>query len=153
MVELGPSIIPRFTELLQAAAGEVSIHSAIGRWRLGISQAIDSLAIQPVINLSNLVTQAAFQLLESRVTALESRTCCIIGVVIADGQVSQFVPFPPGCEQVDTNYVVTGVFRGGTLIGGQQFAISFKAPQGFQVSFANVTAGGILMDFQVQRCA
>lgn len=75
--------------------------------------------------------------------------CCLLGVPIADGQVSQFVPFPAGCVQPDTNYMVIGTMLGGIL---QPFAIPAKAEIGFQVAFSAPTAGGIVMDFKVERC-
>ncbi|HYV99696.1 MAG TPA: hypothetical protein VE967_19710 [Gemmatimonadaceae bacterium] len=75
--------------------------------------------------------------------------CCLLHVPIANGQVSQFVPFPEGCVQPDTNYIVIGTMLGGNL---QQFAIPAKATIGFQVAFAAPTAGGIVMDFKIERC-
>jgi hypothetical protein len=110
--------------LAMAVAGQFGLSSPLGQWILAASQQISG-------------------------GGAAGGGCCIKDVVIANGQVSQFVPFPAGCEQPDTNYVVTGVMQGGTL---QTFAIPAKATIGFQVAFAGVTAGGIVMDFLVTRC-
>ncbi len=113
-------------ELLRAAGGERSMFGRIGRWRAYVSKQLDTL-----------------------ISGSGGGSCCILNVAIGNGQVSQFVPFPAGCLQPDTNYIVTGVMQGGILT---QFAIPAKATIGFQVAFAGVTAGGIVMDFKVDRC-
>lgn len=100
--------------------------SRIGRWRLYVSKQLDQLGGG-------------------------ANSCCILGVTIPAGSVSQFVPFPATCLQPDGNYFVTGSFVGGQ-INGVVFAFPAKAAIGFQVAFNGALAGDVRMDFKVEHC-
>lgn len=119
--------------LARQVASQVGLHSPLGRWILRVSAKLAILSGDSVAT---------------------SGGCCIPDVIFGNvGSPSEFIPFPAGCEQPDTNYVVTGVFRGGDLSGGVEWAISAKDPSGFTVSFSGgVPVGGLLMDFLVTRC-
>jgi len=121
-------------DIVKNVGSQVQLGSPLGRALMRLAQAVAGLGG------GNLGGDDA---------AAAAGGCCILHVPIANGQVSQFVPFPAGCVQPDTNYIVIGTMLGGTL---QPFAIPAKAPSGFQVAFSAPTAGGIVMDFKVERC-
>ena len=112
-------------ELLRAATGERGIFGRLGRWMQYVSRAVDSLG--------------------------GTGGCCMNGVILGNvGQ--QFTDVPLTCPQPDTNYIVTGVFAGGTL-GTNEFAITQKTTTTFRVFITGgIPVGGLLMDFRIDRC-
>jgi hypothetical protein len=112
--------------LAMSVASQFGLSSPLGQWILAASQAIGG-------------------------GASTGSGCCILGVAVAGGSVSQFVPFPAGCTQPDTNFIVTGVFTGG-VFNDVVFAIAAKDPSGFQVAFDAPLPGDVQMDFKVEHC-
>lgn len=78
--------------------------------------------------------------------------CCMNGVIFGNvGSNLEVVPL--ACTQPDDNYIVTGVFAGGDISTGIEFAITAKTTTTFTIAFEpGVPVGGLLMDFLITRC-